>query len=96
MCRNDCPLPLPPFCYCTRKLIVIYSPDSSIDLGPIAMDVGTPQPKEGDIRMHLDPYDELERENIRAGVFEVDSDRVGAVGENFLRKVGGINKFVDK
>ncbi|CAN0286522.1 unnamed protein product [Pylaiella littoralis] len=67
--------------------VTAFCPDSSIDLGPIAMDVGTPQPKEGDIRMHLDPYDELERENIRAGVFEVDSDRVGAVGENFLRKL---------
>lgn len=52
------------------------------------MDIGTPV--EGDIRMRLDPYDELERENIRAGVFEVDSSRVGTTGEDFLRKVGNI------
>lgn len=42
--------------------------------------------------MRLDPYDELERENIRAGVFKVDSERVGAVGEDFLRKVNGIEQ----
>lgn len=53
------------------------------------MDIGTPE--EGDIRMRLDPYDELERENIRAGVFEVDSSRVGATGEGFLRKVSTNN-----
>lgn len=59
------------------------------------MHARTPQPEEGDIRMRLDPYDELERDNIRAGVFKVDSDRVGAVGEDFLRKVCGNQKYVD-
>lgn len=49
-----------------------------------------PPPEEGDIRMRLDPYDELERDNIRAGVFEVDSSRLGTMGEDFLRKVGDI------
>lgn len=57
------------------------------------MDVSNTQPEEGDIRMRLDPYDQLERENIRAGVFTVDSDRVGAVGEHFLRKVCGNQKI---
>lgn len=61
------------------------SPDSGIDLGKSSMGVGTPE--EGDIRMRLDPYDKLERENIRAGVFEVDSSRVGTTGADFLRKV---------
>lgn len=42
--------------------------------------------------MQLDPYDELEWENIRSGVFEVDSGRVGAMGEAFLRKVRGTQK----
>ncbi|CAM9352841.1 unnamed protein product, partial [Hapterophycus canaliculatus] len=54
--------------------VTAFCPDSSIDLGPVAFN--TSAPKDGDIRMRLDPYDELERENIRAGVFEVDSGRV--------------------
>lgn len=62
------------------------SPDSSIDLGHVSTELGTP--KEGDIRMRLDPFDELERENIRAGIFEVDSSPTGVSGEEFLRKVG--------
>ncbi|CAN0526544.1 unnamed protein product, partial [Ectocarpus sp. 8 AP-2014] len=63
-----------------------FSPDPSIDLGPISKDISSLE-EGGDIRMRLDPYDELERENIRAGVFKVDSERVGAVGEDFLRKL---------
>eukprot|EP00752_Nemacystus_decipiens_P009418 g8421.t1 len=62
-----------------------FCPDSSVDLGQVPTDIGTPV--EGDIRMRLDPYDELERENIRAGVFEVDSSRVGTTGADFLRKL---------
>lgn len=60
------------------------------------MDVSTPPSGEEDVRMRFDPYDELERESILAGVFEVDSDRVGAVGEDFLRKVGWSQEYADK
>lgn len=63
------------------------SPDSSVDLGHVSTDMSTPE--EGDIRMRLNPYDELERQNIRAGIFEVDSSRTGTAGEDFLRKVRG-------
>ncbi|CAN0196721.1 unnamed protein product [Ectocarpus sp. 4 AP-2014] len=66
--------------------ITVFCPDPSIDLGPVSKDISSLE-EGGDIRMRLDPYDELERENIRAGVFKVDSERVGAVGENFLRKL---------
>ncbi|CAM9108637.1 unnamed protein product, partial [Scytosiphon promiscuus] len=69
--------------------VTAFCPDSSIDLGPISNTTSIPM--EGDIRMRLDPYDELERDNIRSGVFEVDSGRVGAVGEGFLRKLIVVN-----
>lgn len=44
-------------------------------------------PPGGGMEMTFDEYDIDERDRIRAGVFEVDSERVGAVGADFIGKV---------